>query len=55
MTTTVSDNYTTAGGLSARLGSLDSPHAAAILVISAVLILAGLRKGFGGINVRIGD
>ena len=36
-------------------GQLDTPKAAGLLVIGAVLTLAVLRKGFGGVNVRLGD
>lgn len=38
-----------------KLPQLDSPHAAGAIVIGAVLVLALMRKGFGGVNVRIGD
>lgn len=37
------------------LDGLDTPKVAGLIVVGAVLVLAGLRKGFGGIRVGIGD
>lgn len=37
------------------MSHFDTPHAAGALVIGAVIVLALLRKGFGGVNIKIGD
>ncbi len=39
-------------GVSAQL---DTAKVAGLLVIGSVVILALVRKGFGGVSVRIGD
>lgn len=44
------------GGLSNPLsGGLDSAKVAGLLVIGAVCVLAGLRKGFAGVRIGLGD
>ncbi|MFD7908346.1 hypothetical protein ACFV4G_39660 [Kitasatospora sp. NPDC059747] len=37
------------------VNNLDSAKIAGLLVIGSVLILSALRKGFGGVSVRVGD
>lgn len=32
-------------------GSFDTPHAAAILVAGALILLIGIRRGFRGVNL----
>lgn len=36
-------------------GGMDSAKAAGLLVIGAVIVLAVLRRGFGGVSIGIGD
>lgn len=37
------------------MSQLDSAKIAGLLAIGAVLVLVGLRRGFGSITVRVGD
>lgn len=37
------------------LASMDTAKVAGLIVVGAVLTLAALRKGFGGIRVGLGD
>lgn len=37
------------------LSQLDTPKVAGLLVIGSVVLLALLRRGFGGVNVKLGD
>ena len=34
---------------------LDSPKAAGVITIAAVLVLGLLRRGFGGVNIGLGS
>lgn len=36
------------------MGDLDSAKVAGLLVVAAVGVLSFLRKGFGGVSVRVG-
>lgn len=35
--------------------SLDVPRTAGLLVVGALLVLVLMRKGFGGVSVKVGD
>jgi hypothetical protein len=37
------------------VANLDTAKVAGLLVIGSVVLLAVLRKGFGGVSVRVGD
>jgi hypothetical protein len=37
------------------LGAIDAPRAAGIIALGAIVLLAVLRKGFGGVSLKLGD
>lgn len=42
-------------GLNVKAPVLDTAKVAGLIVVGSVLMLACLRKGFGGVTIKVGD